>query len=412
MARVLVCTDNFKGTATAEQVGATVKETLGKVDSSVHVDVCPLTDGGAGFLNAMCAAVPTLQRVTVTDVIVGPLGEKLDQASYGVDRVNGYAVVEMAEAAGIERLAPNELNPFRTTSYGVGQLLKMAAGEPGVTEVLVGIGGSATNDGAIGMLQALGATIKLVSGRSLGIGSANVGPSMPPLPGQSLVDVTDVIAPGTDGSHVPSLRNWFPEAPELERIVCVCDVQNPLVGPEGASMVYGPQKGGTPLQLAKLDRAMGRFAKVMERRFGVDVSAVPGAGGAGGMCGTLHAALGASVERGAVAFADKVGLSKRIADATVVITGEGSYDTQTTKYGKTVSVVEALAKKHDKRVVILCGVCKTDRNALDARTSVIALTDKFPAKVAMSNTRECIADLIADRRKEILEGAAATRSKL
>jgi glycerate kinase len=396
--RVLVCCDNFKGTAAAAVVGASIRAALqdGGAGDGLSFDVaeCPMSDGGAGFLSAMLAADPGLRSVTAD--VVGPLGAPV-AARYALHDAKGYAVVEMAAASGIELVPRDRLDPYATTSFGTGQLLQHAAAA-GVAEIFLGVGGSATNDAALGMLQCLGFDIEL---ECVGGGRTKVGANDPPLTGGDLLRVAAL-------GGARSLAQCFPGQSALRRVVVVCDATNPFTGPAGATRVYGPQKGAAPAQLDALEAAMSRVEAMVFDATSVRLDAVAGAGAAGGMGGTAHALLGASIVGGAAAFAERVGLRERVRGADVVITGEGCYDGQTVEFGKTCALVQAVCREEGRPLVVMCGVHKAAETAGHAApAAVLPLVPTFSVDDAMGNTAACVGQLAARNRQLLHDIAGA-----
>lgn len=259
-------------------------------------------------------------------------------ASYGLTPSTGLAVIEMAAASGLGLVPVGERDPRATTTFGTGQLIRDAL-DTGARRFVIGIGGSATNDGGAGMLQALGVGLKDADGSEIGHGGAQ-------LARLARIDV----------SHLdPRLAQC--------RIDVACDVTNPLIGPNGASAVFGPQKGATPEMVEQLDRCLARFAEVIKQDLKVDVAAVPGAGAAGGMGAALHAVLGARLRPGCEVVTDALGLDGIIADADLVVTGEGRTDGQTL-FGKAPVGVARVAARHQVPVIILSGSLTLDSAAV------------------------------------------------
>jgi glycerate 2-kinase len=323
--RVLAAPQEFKGSLTAHDAARAIAAGVHEADPTAEVDLAPLADGGPGFVEALVLAAGGERRmVQVRD----PLGRPVT-AVLGLLDGGRAAVIEMAEAAGLKRLAPSELDPRRASTHGVGDLIR-AALDTGAARLLVGVGGSATNDGGAGMAEALG--VRLLDRR---------GRPLPP-GGAALTDLYHIDAAGLD----PRLR-------QVE-VVVATDVQNPLAGPEGASAIFGPQKGADEATVAELDRALARLAAVVARDLAVDAAETPGAGAAGGLGFGLIAFAGASPRPGFPIVAEAVGLEQRAAAADLILTGEGRLDGQT-GYGKTVAGVAAVGRRAARPVVALCG---------------------------------------------------------
>jgi glycerate kinase len=282
-----------------------------------------MADGCPGTLDAVAAAGGQRRRATVQD----PLGRPVE-AQWAIAK-DQTAVIEMAQAAGLWRLSPQERDPRLTSTYGVGQLIA-AALDAGCRRLIVGLGGSVTNDGGAGMAQALG--VRLLDAR---------GQVLPP-GGAALARLHRIDASGLDGR----LRNC--------QTVGAVDVMNSLCGPQGASLVYGPQKGATPAVAQELDAALRHYAEIIQADMGITVRDVAGAGAAGGLGAGLIAFLNAALRPGVEVVGEIVGLRQRLADADLVLTGEGRLDAQTA-YGKTVAGVVRLAREAGVPVIAVVG---------------------------------------------------------
>ena len=301
--RVVAAPNPFKGSLGAPEAAAAIARGVRRAIPDADVVEVPIADGGEGTVSALVAARGgELARVRVT----GPLGEPVD-AVYGVIDGGRTAVVELASSSGLPLVPIKSRDPRVTSTYGFGQLLE-AARSGGAESLIVGIGGSATNDGGAGMAQAVGFRLLDGSGRDLARGGA------------ALARLARIEA--------PVANPW----PSVEVKVAV-DVTNPLCGPEGASAVYGPQKGATPEIVDQLDAALENLAAIVERDLGIAVRDLPGAGAAGGAGAGLVAFLGADLVRGAPLVADAAGLDRAVAGADLVFTGEGQVDRQT-RFGK------------------------------------------------------------------------------
>jgi glycerate kinase len=293
--------------------------------SEAEIVTVPVADGGDGLVDVALEALGgTMQRVRVT----GPLFEPVDAAFCYVE-ADRFAAIEMALASGLALVPVDRRDARRTTTYGTGELIA-AALDLGVARIGVGIGGSATNDGGIGMASALGV-------RFLDEAGAEVSPV-----GGELARIQRIDMAGLD----PRLRHVQIEA--------VCDVDNPLCGPAGAAHVYGPQKGATAEQIRSLDEGLGHLADIIERDLGIEVRDMPGAGAAGGLGAGLHAFLGAEIRRGVDLVLDLVGLDEKLAGADLVLTGEGQIDFQTA-YGKAPAGVGAAASRQCIPCVAIAG---------------------------------------------------------
>lgn len=379
MHKILVCCDTFKGTLNAPGVGAAVCEGLrAALGSSVECRNIPLTDGGAGFLDSMMCALD-LQPVSIP--VTGPLGATIE-ARYGLgrnrDSGKSFAVVEMAQAAGLPLVPPPLRNPKNTTSFGVGQLIRHAMSN-GVDTIFLGVGGSGTNDGGIPALQALGL-------RAL-VGGKWRDASSEPIIGGELSAITEL-----DATALPPLRG---------KLVLACDVTNPFTGPVGATAVYGPQKGAVGDILVDLESGMKNISRMVRDRFGVDLDSMVGAGAAGGISGCFHVFLGAELRSGGQIFSDLVKLRDHVAWADLAISGEGCYDTQTTTYGKTVSVVHRLCTDAKKPLLIVCGQNSVEATS-EASPVVFSLTPRFSLEDAKQHTAACLRTIMKENVAAVL----------
>ncbi|MGW3244629.1 glycerate kinase [Streptomyces sp. NPDC001070] len=342
--RVLIAADKFKGSLTAVEVAERLGAGLRRAAPGVVVESVPVADGGDGTVDAAVAAGFERRLVEVT----GPLGDPVT-AAYAL--CEGTAVVEMAEASGLRRLPPGVFAPLTATTCGTGELLR-AVLDAGARSVVLGVGGSATNDGGAGMLVALGA--RLLDGRG-----EPVGPG-----GGALAQLATADLSGLD----PRLA--------ATEVVLAGDVDNPLLGPKGAAAVYGPQKGATPQDVAMLDAALARYARVLGA--GADAEA-PGAGAAGGLGFGALVGLRAAFRPGVRVLLDMLGFAGALERADLVITGEGSLDEQTL-HGKAPAGVAAAARARDVDVVAVCGRLALSGAALGAVgiRRAYALTDLEP----------------------------------
>ncbi|AZM79956.1 glycerate kinase [Streptomyces sp. KPB2] len=357
--RVLVAADKFKGSLTAVEVAERVTAGLRRVVPDVRVEALPVADGGDGTVAAAVAAGFERREVRVA----GPLGDEVT-AAYALRE--GTAVVEMAEASGLQRLPEGVLAPLTSSTHGSGEVLR-AALDAGARTIVFGVGGSATTDGGAGMLAALGARFLDADG--------------------------EPVAPGGGGLAAlasADLTGLDPRLADVE-LVLASDVDNPLTGPKGAPAVYGPQKGASPDDVTALDAALAHFAKVLEQTEGVgarvaEYAASPGAGAAGGI-GFGAMLLGARFRPGIEVMLDVLGFAPALERADLVITGEGSLDEQTL-HGKAPAGVAAAARAAGKEVVAVCG-----RLALPAETLGRAgIRRAYPLTDVEPDVAKCIAD--------------------
>lgn len=323
--KVVVAIDSFKGSLSSMEAGNAVKDGIHRVHPTAGVIVKPLADGGEGTTDALLEGFDG-EKVTLS--VAGPLNKPVE-ACYGILPRSRTAVLEMAAAAGITLIPEEEKNPMEATTYGVGEMI-LDAVKRGLRNFIVGIGGSATNDGGTGMLQALGYQFLDASGNPLGTGAG----------------ILSKIAAISDETVPSALREC--------KFQVACDVTSPLCGEEGATYVFGPQKGVTEKMKRPLDEAMGNYARVTEKFMGKDVSKVSGTGAAGGLGFAFLAYLPAELTPGIKLILDTIQLEKEIVDADYVVTGEGMLDGQTAM-GKVPMGVARLAKQHGKKVIAFAG---------------------------------------------------------
>lgn len=327
--KVVIAIDSFKGSLSSLQAGAAVKDAIRRLNSRAEIVVKPLADGGEGMVEALGESADS---VMVTLQVTGPLLKPV-VAKYCILKTTNTAVIEMASAAGITLVADGERNPLETTTYGVGELIKDAI-QRGCRRFLVGIGGSATNDGGTGMLSALGYGFFDRDNNPISFG-----------------------AKGLKDLHTIKIDNVLPELKEC-RFQIACDVTNPLCGENGCSAVYGPQKGATAAMINDMDTWLSRYAELAK---GISPKADkdhPGAGAAGGLGFAFLAFTNSQLKSGINIVLDEIGLEEDIKNADIVVTGEGRLDAQTVM-GKAPIGVARLAKKYGKRVVAFSG-CVTE----------------------------------------------------
>ncbi|MFJ7069848.1 glycerate kinase [Streptomyces sp. NPDC101115] len=374
VARVLVAADKFKGSLTAVQVAERVTAGLRRVVPELEVETLPVADGGDGTVAAAVAAGFERREVTVT----GPVGEPVT-AAFALRGTT--AVVEMAEASGLQLLPAGVFAPLTATTYGSGELLR-AALDAGATSIVFGVGGSATTDGGAGMLAALGA-------RFLDADGEPVGPGGGALAGLASADLSDV----------------DPRFADVD-LVLASDVDNPLTGPKGCAAVYGPQKGASPQDVETLDAALAHYAQVLEKAIGpkaAELAASPGAGGAGGI-GYGALLIGASFRPGIELMLDVLGFAPALERATLVITGEGSLDEQTL-HGKAPAGVAAAARAAGKDVVAVCGRLALAPETLGAagirRAYPLSALEPDPAK-SIPNAGPLLEQVASDIARDFL----------
>lgn len=323
--KIVMAIDSFKGSLSSMDAGRAAAEGIQRVDPKVQVKVRPLADGGEGTVEALTEGMGgRFCKVSV----MGPFGEPVD-CEYGILDETKTAIIEMSGAAGITLVPRERLNPLEATTYGVGEVIKDAIGQ-GCRRFIVGIGGSATNDGGVGMLQALGYDFLDEDGEQIGKGAA------------ALEKLRKI-----------STEHVLPELAECEFHIA-CDVTNPLCGERGCSAVFGPQKGATPQMIEKMDQWLGEYAKVTQEVFPKADAQYPGTGAAGGLGFAFLAYTPAVLESGIEIVLKELKLEEDIKEADLVITGEGRLDEQTAM-GKVPVGVASLAKKYQKPVIAFSG---------------------------------------------------------
>jgi glycerate 2-kinase len=375
--RVLVAPQELKGSLTAAEAAAAIASGIRRGMPEAAIELLPLADGGPGTLEALVAARNGELR---TAVVSGPLGDPV-KARYGL--IGDAAVIETAEACGLVLVPPGRLDPDAATTHGAGELIRAALDE-GVRRFLLGIGGSATNDGGAGLAQALGFCLLDAAGAELP-------------PGAAALARLDRIEPGGADPRLAGCS--FDVA---------VDVQNPLCGPRGATAVYGPQKGVLPDRIEALDAALRRLGELLERDLGVPVLDLPGGGAAGGMGAGLAGFLGARLRPGFAIVAEAVGLEQKIAAADLVISAEGRLDEQTA-FGKTIAGVSALAQQHGVPVIALAGGIAAEF----AITSVAGLTAAFAITarpMTLAEAQRDVAALLTAAAEQVARTVAASRS--
>ena len=328
--KVIITPDSFKGSLTAIEVAEAIEEGVKSVFHDAETIKIPLADGGEGTVQ--CLVNATAGKILQQEVI-NPLGKKIN-ASYGILGDQKTAVIEMAEASGITLISPEERNPLITTTYGPGQLIK-AALDQGCRKMIIGIGGSATNDAGAGMVQALGVRLLDKQAKEIGFGGAE------------LLNIHHIDIVQMD-SRIDKLE-----------ILVASDVKNSLCGPTGATRIYGPQKGATEKMMVILEKALAHFAELINETLHKDVKDIPGAGAAGGLGAGLIAFLGARLKPGIEVIIEAVKLEELVKNADLVITGEGKIDYQTI-YGKVPVGVAKVAKKYHIPVMAVGAIIEKD----------------------------------------------------
>ena len=366
--KIVVAPDSFKGSVTALQAASAMETGLRRIFPAATIEKIPMADGGEGTVQSLVDATGGHFQ---TRRVLAPLGDEVD-AQFGILADGETAVIEMAAASGLTLVPPDQRNPLKTTTYGTGQLIR-AALEAGCRRLIIGIGGSATNDGGAGMAEALGVKLLDANGKPIPRGGGGLGTL-------AKIDIT--------GLH-PAIAET-----DTTDTVVACDVNNPLTGPEGASHVYGPQKGATPAIIETLDAHLAHFDAVLTQTLGKSFNAIPGAGAAGGLGAGLMAFLNAELRLGVDIMIDAVKLNERIKGASLVFTGEGQLDFQTV-FGKTPVGVAKVAKAYDIPVIAIAGGIAEGAEAvydagIDAMLGIVH--EPMSLELAVADASRLIAD--------------------
>lgn len=334
--KIVIAPDSFKESLTALEVATAIETGFKRVFPDAEYVKLPMADGGEGTVQSL---VDATQGKLVECEVTAPLGDKV-KSFFGLSGDGKTAIIEMAAASGLHLVTPEKRNPCLTTSFGTGELIKHAL-DLGVEKFILGIGGSATNDGGVGMLQALGLQCLDVEGKQIGFGGAQ-------LANIAKIDVSKL-------------------DPRLQQvhIEVACDVNNPLCGERGASAIFGPQKGATPDMVQQLDAALAHFAEIAERDCGKQIRDHAGAGAAGGMGGGLLLLPDVQLKAGVQIVLDTLRLADFVKDADYVITGEGRMDAQSIM-GKTPIGVARTAKQFNKPVIAIVGCLREDYDVVFA----------------------------------------------
>ena len=367
--KVVVAIDSLKGSLSSLEAGDAIKKGIHKAIPDAEVVIRPLADGGEGTVEALAIGMGgRLEKVMVT----GPLGDPVE-CTYGILEESKTAIVEMSGAAGITLIPAKKRNPLYTTTYGVGETIKDAIAK-GCRHFIVGIGGSATNDGGVGMLQALGFGMLDGDGNQVRFGASGV---------KDIVKITD--------------ENVIPELKECNFRIA-CDVTNPLCGETGCSAVYGPQKGASPSMIKNMDVWLGDFAKLTSAKYEKADAKHPGAGAAGGMGFAFLAYTNAVLESGIKIVLEETHLESYVKDADVVVTGEGRLDGQSI-FGKAPIGVAKMGKKYDKKVIAFAGAVTEDavlcnEHGIDAFFPILrrvqTLEEAMDATIARKNIEDTV----------------------
>ncbi|WP_318489970.1 glycerate kinase [Photobacterium leiognathi] len=344
--KIIIAPDSYKESLTAMEVATAIENGFRQVIPNAEYIKLPMADGGEGTMQSL---VDASNGTIIEHSVTGPLGEQVN-GFFGLMGDGKTAIIEMAAASGLHLVSPELRNPMLTTSFGTGELI-LAALDKGVEHIIVGIGGSATNDGGIGMAQALGVRLLDENNKQISYGGGVL-----------------------DRLHRIDMSNIDPRLRSV-KLEVACDVDNPLCGEKGASQVFGPQKGATPEMVTQLDNNLAHYAEIIKRDLGNDVKDMAGAGAAGGMGAALLGLFNAQLRPGIEIVMDAVNLADVLKDADLVITGEGRIDSQTI-HGKTPIGVARTAKRFNKPVIGIAGSLSYDCNVvhehgIDAVFSVV-----------------------------------------
>jgi len=367
--KIVIASDKYKGSLSALQVCKIIEKAIKKIDPAIKTIVSPMADGGEGTVETL---VESMGGEIISLEVTGPLGEKV-KAGFGMLN-DGTAIIEMASASGYVLVPEDRRNPLETTTYGTGELIKKAL-EMGSKKIIIGIGGSATNDGGMGMAQALGYEFLGKDGKVLGFG------------GKQLEELA--------GIRTDNINSLLKGA----AVEAACDVDNPLYGKKGAAYVYGPQKGADPAMVERLDKGLKNFAGIVRQELGKDIASIPGAGAAGGLGAGLVAFAGTELKLGTDIVIDITGLEKKIKDADLVISGEGTMDGQT-YYGKSAYGVARLASVYGIPTITINGSVLASRDKLDKNNSSL-----FSGNFSIINRPMSLGEAIENAEK-LLEDAA------
>ncbi|MTI96732.1 MAG: glycerate kinase [Firmicutes bacterium] len=375
--RLIIAPDSFKGTLTSRDVIEIIAEAANRHFPGAEIIKVPIADGGEGTVDSLLAATDGERRECR---VLDPLGREIT-AKYGVIR-GETAIFEMAQASGLPLLSPEEQNPLRTSTYGTGQMLKAAIDE-GVRHLIIGIGGSATNDGGIGAARALGVKFYDANGNELGNG------------GQDLGRIAEIDMDNLD-SRISQCK-----------ITVICDVNNPLTGPDGATRVYGPQKGASGQVLEQLEAGMENYRRLLLKQLGTDFNQQPGAGAAGGLGAALLGFLGATLRPGTETILDLVRFDELLNETDLVITGEGRIDRQTA-FGKVPVGIARRCQKKNIPVIAIGGTISDDiDNIYDYGIDgvVTCINREMTLETAMADARKLLA-AAADRMFRLIKVGA------
>ena len=380
--KIVVAPDSFKGSLSALQAAEAIEQGMGKVFPDANIKKIPMADGGEGTAQSL---VDATGGQLLVERVADPLGNEIE-AEYGILGDRTTAVIEMAAASGLTLVPIDRRDPYVTTTYGTGQLIKAALNR-GCRKLIIGIGGSATNDGGAGMADALGAKLLTSNGKSISPGGWGLG-------ALDTINLSDL------DSRLGATAT-----------VVACDVDNPLTGANGAAHVYGPQKGATPEMIETLDANLARFASIVKRDMGKSVADIPGSGAAGGLGAGLIAFLNAELKSGVEIMIDAVQLEKQLEGASLVVTGEGEINFQTV-FGKTPVGVAKIAKKLGIPVIAIAGSIadgadEVHNAGIDAMIDIVPTP--MPLEIAVRNAFDLTVEAATRAARFISIGMSISR---
>ena len=369
--KILIAPASFKGSLRAIETAEIISKAVHEAMPGVKTLKAPLADGGEGTLEIL---IQQMGGKLFSSKVTDPLGRRI-KAKYGILADEKTAVIEMAQASGLQLLNARERNPLKTTTYGTGELIKNAL-DHGVKRILIGLGGSATVDGGAGMAQALGAKLLDKRGQQIGFG------------GVQLSKIETI-----DPSHMDARLTHT-------KFIALCDVQSPLLGPQGARL-YMPQKGATPKITKALEKNLAHFARKVEKYLGKRVENLPGAGAAGGLGSGLAAFLNAELRSGIEFILDALKFEEKLKSCDLIISGEGRVDAQTAQ-GKVIAGIAQLAKRHRKPLIIITGAKQGDLSKL-YELGVAAVLSIMPSPMseqeAMKNAKRFLREAVQELGK-------------
>ncbi len=387
--KIVIAPDSFKESLTAKQVCNAIETGLKRVFVNAEYISVPVADGGEGTVQSM---VDATQGRLIHKRVTGPLGEPVD-ALYGILGDNQTAIIEVAAASGLALVATNQRDPMKTSSYGTGQLIE-AALDNGINKFIIGLGGSATNDGGIGLLEAIGVKFFDKNNQELATN------------GSSLCKIHRIDTTKLDPRFTKS------------SFLIACDVDNPLCGLQGASAIFGPQKGASSKDIEQLDIGLLHYSQLLEKQFHINLKDIPGTGAAGGIAVALLAFSNAQMKKGINIVLDRVKLREHLQSADIVFTGEGCIDQQTA-YGKTPMGVAQLAKQFNLPVIAIAGCLEGNyqtvyNNGIDAvfasTPKAMPLQDAFKyAEKNIANTAENIARILLTKQMTLANSSCNYR---